>query len=357
VTCPDCGHRNPEGAQFCASCQAFLEWEEPRTGGDERPAPALLEPPAQRQPPSPATAPPPEPAAAAPRRPGEAPATVDDGPDHRPEEPPGPVPPDGPPAAPSGPPRPCPHCGVRNPADRTLCQRCGTPLAPPSRTPGVPATGGRLPWWRRVLGRRDEGRPLPAGSRPEVRARTRRRVSRPLVWLLVIAVVATAAWFGRDQLAGVFSFAEDQASDPEPLPPDQVGASSEAPRHTAGAAFDGFSNRFWAPAEPGAGTGEHLDARFDEPVHLQRLIITPGSSPNQDEFLDQARPAAVTLTLTSADGERIRESFTLQDESEPQTFELSDADVTEARLTIDAGYGEGDERLMALAEVEFFGQR
>ncbi|MBC3993129.1 zinc-ribbon domain-containing protein, partial [Streptomyces sp. AC563] len=72
MTCPDCGHRNAPGAQFCASCRAFLDWEDAadqtdRAGRGAAGAPpdaggATGRPPAGRAPntvPNPAPSPPP----------------------------------------------------------------------------------------------------------------------------------------------------------------------------------------------------------------------------------------------------------------------------------------------------------
>ncbi|MGP3966246.1 NADase-type glycan-binding domain-containing protein [Streptomyces sp. 6N223] len=412
MTCPECGHRNPEGAQFCASCQAFLEWEEPVGGEEERPAappspspapaapaaapaaappqptadpvpaaqptpqaPAPARPEPEARPPQPQPQPQPQPPASTPgpaagptwarsaapppdsgqdphplglRRPGDG---ADDGPVHPPGEPPAP-------ASPAPAPEPvlariCLRCHSQNPPERSLCQRCGAPLAAPDRAPVVPGPGRRPPWWRRILRRPGPARPLAAGTRPEHRARRRPR----LLWPVLLVLLAVAAWFGRDQLADLFDFARDQTSDPEPLAPGAAESSSEAPGHPARAAFDGFSNRYWAPDETGRASGEFLVARFDEPVDLTSLIVTPGVSTRRDEFIDQARPSEITLTLTSENGEETREEISLRDEPEGQTFQVRASDVTSITLTVRAGYGEDPDRRMAVAEVEFFGHR
>jgi hypothetical protein len=240
-----------------------------------------------------------------------------------------------------------------NPPERTLCQRCGAPLTAADGTPASPAAGGRLPWWRRLFRRRAARRPLAAGSRPDHRPRRRPRLLLPVL----LVVLALAAWFGREQLADLFDFARQQTSDQERLQPDESEASSEADGHPARAAFDAFNNRYWAPAETGQAAGEYLVARFDQPVDVRSLIITPGSSANRDEFIGQARPAAVSLTLTGEGGEETREEITLRDEPKAQTFEISASDVTSVTITVEAAYGAGPERHVAVAEVEFFGHR
>jgi hypothetical protein len=174
---------------------------------------------------------------------------------------------------------------------------------------------------------------------------------------VLLVLLAVAAWFGRDQLADLFDFARDQTSDPEALEPDAAESSSEAPGHPARAAFDGFSNRYWSPEETGRANGEFVVARFDEPVDLTSLIVTPGVSTKRDEFIGQARPSEISLTVIGENGEETREEISLRDEPEAQTFQVRGDGVTSITLTIEAGYGEDPDRRMAVAEVEFFGHR
>ncbi|MBB4885204.1 discoidin domain-containing protein [Streptomyces netropsis] len=375
MTCPDCGHRNDTGDRFCASCQAFLEWEEqpapappspatapPPPAPSPSPAPATpapsvpprptvaplaATPPRPRTPPTPAEPPSPPAAAppppAAPRRPGDRPERgPDGGPDPGRET--------GTTGHPAGARRPtgrlCPLCRTDNPYDRRLCHRCGAVLdtaPPPRRT--------RPPWWRRILRRSD--RALAAGSRPRHRTWRRPRLALPLTLLVLLLAV----WFGRSHLPDVFTFTQDRTTKPEALRPTEVRASSEAPGHPASAAFDGFNNRYWAPVNPGSGIGQYLEADFDKPVRLRELLITSGSSVNQDEFLTQARPAKITVLLVAADGERRTKTVTLRDQPGQQTFAVRGSDVVRIRLTADADFGIRLDRRLAVAEVEFFGRR
>ncbi|MEV5987459.1 discoidin domain-containing protein [Streptomyces sp. NPDC052051] len=235
-----------------------------------------------------------------------------------------------------------------NPYERRLCVRCGT-LLDPARAPGE---APRPPWWRRLLPRR-ERQPLAAGTRPKRRAWRRPRLTLP--WLLLVLLVA--AWFGRAQLTDLFSFAESSTGDPKPVHPAQVRASSQAPSHRAQAAFDGFNNRYWAPADPGRGTGQYLEADFERPVRLRELLITSGSSTKSDEFLGQARPSKITVTLVSSEGERTSKVLNLSDAPGQQSFTVRGSDVTRVRLTVDAAYGVRADRRVAVAEVEFFGRQ
>ncbi|WP_307826473.1 discoidin domain-containing protein [Streptomyces pactum] len=274
-----------------------------------------------------------------------------DGPDHRegdlaPQT--GPAAPATRPPAPRAVVRPCPRCRADNATDRRLCTRCGALLD----TTGASDRHPPLPWWRRFL-RWGSERELAAGSRPRGGRWPRPRLALPLTVLLL----AGLAWFARSYLNEAFTFTRDQTSKPEALRPDTTRASSEASGHRAGAAFDGFNNRYWAPARAGAGHGQYLEADFAVPVRLRKVIITPGTSAKQDEFLSQARPSEITVTLTTADGDRSTKALNLEDQAGQQTFDLRGTDVVRVRLTADAAFGARPDRRLAVAEVEFFGRR
>lgn len=243
---------------------------------------------------------------------------------------------------------PCPRCRANNPAARSLCVACGVLLRPPS----APAPQRPLPWWRRLFARREQ-EPLTAGSRPRGKSWRRPRLAIPALVILL----SVGAWLGRDHLADAFSSTRERASAPEALRPAEVRGSSEAPGHPATAAFDGFHNQYWAPAEAGAGRGEYLEADFDQPVRLRTILIVPGSSLHQDEFLAQGRPARMTLTVEDSDGDLHTEAVTLRDEPGAQTFDVEKTDVVRVRLTTDEDFGVKPDRRLAIAEVEFFGRR
>ncbi|NYI03900.1 zinc ribbon domain-containing protein [Allostreptomyces psammosilenae] len=465
MICPECGHRNAPGTAFCASCAAFLDWEEEpdrpapseRLAPSERPAPLEGPSPSERprggepvRPPEPVTGPPaaapaersvaaqasgtpappaaaagaasrtgatapppsvppvagsvpPRPAvpptvparpapAEAPRRPAaDSPGAGPGGPGgpSAPGGPSGPGGPTGPGARPAepverarlrrpdevvrvpadgGPPdagrsapvapeppdalpyvsgaRPCPSCGTGNPPDRTLCRRCGSVLAV------LPASmQRRTPWWRRR--RRRTRQPTAAGDRPLRRVWRRPSMVLPITLLVLLG----GAWFGRAQISQAIDYVRDRTAAPAPVHPGAVRASSEAPDHPAAAAFDGASNRYWSPAQPGNGAGEYLEADFDTPVRLRALVIFAGASANQDEFLAMARPAEIVLTLHPAEGEPSTEVIRLSDRPGQQTFDVRAEDVVRVRLTVNTANGVQDGRSLAIAEVEFFHRR
>ena len=262
---------------------------------------------------------------------------------------------------PREPDRPCPRCGVANAAERHLCGSCGAlldPVAPATGSQGAARSrdpAARPSWWRRTADRfaRRHDRVVKAGYRPQPRAMRRPRV----VWPVVALVLAGAGWFARSQLTGLADLARDHATKPAPLHPDSTGASSHEPGHPATMAFDGFSNRYWAPAAPGKGVGQYLEAGFHHSVRLQTILITSGCSVDDGKFLTQARPARITLTFFTADGHATRRTISLDDTAGAQSFTVHASGTTRVRLTTDASYGAGRGRRLAVTEVEFFGRR
>ncbi|MFE9040485.1 zinc ribbon domain-containing protein [Streptomyces sp. NPDC007818] len=398
MTCPTCGRRNAPGTPFCGSCGAFLDWEEERADAataHEPPPAAAAAPVAPAPEPAPEPTPEPAPEPVSGRVPEAVPERVPEAvPGPVPEAVPGPVPPPVParPApAPTPPPpavapvevpvaaglrRPgaetdvaepgpapetappeaeapeapvpvaptvrCPGCGTGNETGRTLCVRCALPLAP-GPPPEAPPS-----WWRR-LPRRD-GRQAPlAGTRPR---RSRRRPR--LVLPLVLVLLAAGIWFGLPHAGRLLGLAREETSPPESLPPSAVRASRSLKGHPATAAFDGFSNRYWAAPAPGAT----LEADFEPPgVRVTRLVVFAGTSARKDEFLTQARPARVLVELVSADGGTQTRRLTLKDQPGQQTLTLRGSRVTHVRITPETAYGTARGRHLAVAEVEFFGYR
>ncbi|WP_078895816.1 hypothetical protein [Streptomyces sp. WMMB 714] len=238
-----------------------------------------------------------------------------------------------------------------NPGDRRLCLGCGSVLGP-SRTAGAPPDAGELPWWRRLFGARSERR-LAAGSRPRHRVMSRPRLALPLVLLLL----ACLAWIFRAELAGAFDFARQSAGKPEALQVVRPTASSSARGHAPAAAFDKLSNRYWAPERAGTFTGHYVRASFEKPVRLTKLLITPGTSAKQDEYLKEARPSHLTLTLHEESGERSTKPIRLKDQAGDQSFDVRGSDVVQVTVAVEDAYGARPGRRPAIAELEFFGHR
>ncbi|MDX2678022.1 NADase-type glycan-binding domain-containing protein [Streptomyces soliscabiei] len=417
LICPDCGHHNARGAAFCASCNAFLDWEQSGAGSEDggqgtatapRAAvagPAASGPAAQGSvaqgsaaqgsaaqgsvaadasgagpsvqgavtagpAPEPATArtasalPRPQsstPAATQPqaqptsesgasgtvRRPGERSADPDDlpaEPDTR----------DTPVTAPH--PRTpvhdlvCPACAQANPRTRTLCLRCGAVLT------ATVAAEERLSWWARLRRRlrRRPPRRLAAGQRPAGRAWRRPSLAIPIT----LVVLLGGGYLARPHLSSLIDNLRDRTAKPTPVNPKFAEGSSHLKDHGPNLAFDGANNTYWAPTQAGPGTGEEVQARFEQPVTLTTLIIQTGISVNKDEFLKQARPSVLDVELGEPGGAVHKKQLKLEDKPGPQTLDLEGKNVSTVRFIVRSSYGaEGKNRHTAILEVEFFGRR
>jgi len=172
--------------------------------------------------------------------------------------------------------------------------------------------------------------------------------------LLLALVVLLALGYGAFQLGRRATDAvRDRIAKPAPVNPSAVTASSAARQHPPVLAIDGNSNRYWAPATTGTGAGQYVEMTFARSFRLLDFIVNSGSSPRQDEFLKQARPADVEVTLQTKNGPQVRH-IRLADRPGPQPFEMHVGNVTRIRFTISSAYGIGAGRLVALGEVEFF---
>ncbi len=382
MTCPACGQANEQGVSFCGSCGGYLEWEEPaaapvpapvqtapRAVTEHQPAPAVATstaaggvpgaapPPASAVPAPvvPASAVPasvvPESAAPAPSAAGGAPPEAAPG-----REPaavlPGvplarPAPrapePDAPP--PEAGDLVCGACGAGNVATRHFCRRCGASLADAR-------VQGRRSWWSRLW--RPDPRPAPtAGTRPR---RRRRFPTKTVVALLVLAGLGFAGYQLRDTIGGGATTVQDRLQGDEVYNPVTVVASSEAPDRPASHLVDGTNDLAWSPAQPGDGAGQTVDLTFDQPFRLVHLVVTGGSSPVQEEFLQGSSPRSLDVTVTRADGSTAQHRVELDDVPGPQTVEVVEDDVAAVRLTIVSSFRATPETSVAIAEVEFRGR-
>lgn len=208
----------------------------------------------------------------------------------------------------------------------------------------------RPPWWRRLLARRPKG--APAGlTRPPLRTRRRPRF---LVPLLALVLLVGAGFAFKGQLNTVVDAVRDRLATPQPIHAVTIKASSEQQGHPAALAADGTTDRYWSPNRAGDGKGEYLEAVFATPHRFVDLVIHPGISDNAQQFLTQARPQSVAVTLTGADGTVTTRTLNLADTAGPQRFSLAVSGVVRIRLTVDSAYGTGQGRRVAIAEVEFF---
>ena len=179
---------------------------------------------------------------------------------------------------------------------------------------------------------------------------------RPFAAVAVIgALVATGMVF-RSQLGDARIDVMDRIQGNDPVNPVKVTASSSAKGHGAKLVRDGATNLYWAPKKTGDGSGEWIDMTFAEPFRLTRVLITPGASDVEKEWLAQDRPENVTLTATTSDGVEHVVPITLDDEVGLQSAKVGIDDVESVRLTITSTYHPSRKTRVAISEVEFRGK-
>lgn len=211
-----------------------------------------------------------------------------------------------------------------------------------------------VPWWRRLV-RPRAPRVTQAGSRPATsRGRPRFR-ARLVALLVVLAGIGVGGYLLRSTLGSGVAIVADRVKGVERVVPDKVSASSAQAGHGAGLVKDGTSNKFWAPAAPGEGRGQYVEAGFAAPVRLVYVIITPGvSSSDEEAFLRQGRPAQLRLLLTHDDGTVDTRIVKLEDKSEAAKFAIRESDVTTVRFEIHKAYaGTAKGSRTAIGEIEF----
>lgn len=242
----------------------------------------------------------------------------------------------------------CGPCGAANDDTRKFCRRCGSALAGEAGP-----VEEKLSWWRRLFRKKrpEDKKWYAAGHR---RSQRRIRVMRILGVLLVVAIVlgVVAAWPARSYVDSMVNSVKDRFSKHVPVVPSEIRTSSSTTGTKAGNLLDGVADQYWAPA--GDGVDEWVEVEFANPVRLVDLVVSSGSSRVQEDFLTQARPEKVVVTMTSRDGKETVEEITLVDEAEPQTFGLGVSDVVTVKLTVKSAYGYEHGKVVAVAELEFF---
>ncbi|MER7396860.1 zinc ribbon domain-containing protein [Streptomyces sp. NPDC000151] len=239
---------------------------------------------------------------------------------------------------------PCQWCGTGNRPDRHFCRRCAMSLA---ARPDGPV---RLPWWRRILDRNN--RPAPwAGSRPRLR-RDLGRILSWIAWALVIALVVTAAF----NVGTAVDAVRDHFAKRAPVGPDTVAASRSYQHHGPEKVFDKYNNTWWGPGVTQAGEGEWIEARFQEPVRLLDLLITPGKSARPADLTKATLPHRVEALITTSKGHHLTRSFTLDQASGAQRVPFRVGEVSSVRFVVRSSYQPNADNQVSFAEIEFFGR-
>ena len=412
IRCTKCGTVNTADATFCSQCNSYLEWSgepvapEAPEAPPATPAPSIPGPPASPSgkaggptpgdaagpqathtvrvgppDPGPTAAPPPSvpaaPAAASrvqgpaapvqgPATPVQDPAGVAGVPQSRkptavPAQPPSrrparvaAVPPPRPPPQPQRieAPQPgdlvCPNCGTGNDPERRFCRRCGSSL----ETAPVAPPAARLPWYRRLRGRR-EAPAYQAGERPGGLGRRRRW--RP-GWgasiaglLLLLGVGGSVAYLSvpsvRDLVDDLVRSVSDRARDTTLIYPTAEGPSAAG--RPAADSVDRDLTSYWLALPNSAGRWV-LSLRFDEPVDLQSINVHAGAP--DDAYLRHARPRTIRLQS----GSEQAGPFSLRDDEGLQNVPLTLREVRDLRLVVlDVYPGTSGDGTLALRELEF----
>ncbi|MEU2420226.1 zinc ribbon domain-containing protein [Streptomyces sp. NPDC007851] len=240
---------------------------------------------------------------------------------------------------------PCPWCATPNRPDRHFCTRCAMPMAGhPDTTPSAPR-----PWWRRLLDFRNRETPW-AGDRP----RLRRTFDRILTWIGV-ALLLTVVTVLAVNTPKAISATRDHFAKRTQVPPDRVVASRSYAGHKPDLAFDKLNNTWWGPGVTGAGQGEWVEARFDEPTRLLNVIFTSGESTHFDQLRKSALPHRLKATIKTSDGRTEDRELILDQTAGGQTRGFRAANVVSVRFTIDSSYQASSKTQVAIAEIEFFG--
>ncbi|KUN01270.1 hypothetical protein AQI95_32730 [Streptomyces yokosukanensis] len=226
---------------------------------------------------------------------------------------------------------PCPACGTPNPPDRRFCRRCASPLTPATDR-------AALPWWRTIWPFR---RRVRAGSGGWIRV---------LVWLVVILALCVGGFFLLPAGRALFEDTRDKLGGTKAITPVSVHASGAVPGHPAKDTTDGLSNRYWGA--PGAGAS--ITYTFGKPFRMVDVIVTNGASKEPQEYDRQARALRMDMEVTSADGSVHRKEIDLSDKAGDQTIATGISDVVKVRLVLGSVTGLTGQRVVALAEVEFF---
>jgi hypothetical protein len=376
IICRECGNSAESVDGFCSSCGVLLEWSgepaEAVAGVDRAQRLAARRPAAERA------------------RPGPVPLVTE--PVHA-----GPY---------------CSACGVRNPAQRTLCQTCGELLRPGAVTP-APAGG----WWRRLLARLRGGRSsaaaglpgpslpgtsagmaaadgprlgppptaglpsagmppaagpgfgaraagayhqggLPGSAGPRIRrARPPGRVTLSrfapvllVAGLLGIGLGPARAWLTVHALGLDHRARAEVSQHFEDVVPISASASSSAHGHPARLAIDGIQQTYWL-TRGASGTSARLRIRFASPQRIDRVGLLSGEPGGA--YRAKARPETIELSA----GQRRPVTLSFDDTSGFQNRPVSLRHVTVITVVIKEAYAGQKGQAVALRELEFFARR
>ncbi|GIG22018.1 hypothetical protein Cch01nite_27420 [Cellulomonas chitinilytica] len=239
----------------------------------------------------------------------------------------------------------CGSCGAGNTPNRKFCRRCGASLVDAK-------VQARRSWWSRLW--RPEPKHGPAaGYRPRAR---RRFPTRPVVSIFMIGALVALVLSFRPEINQARITVLDRIQGNVTVNPTGEIASSEAPGHEADKIRDGATNLAWSPAAPGDGVGQFVDFTFAEPFRLTRLLVTPGASDVEKDYLAGSSPKTLSLVVTTSAGTQQSVDVPLQDKVGLQNTSFGIDDVVAIRMAIAATYRATPDTFVSIAEVEFRGR-
>jgi hypothetical protein len=222
--------------------------------------------------------------------------------------------------------RVCPSCGSGNEPTRKFCRRCGHSLLEAVVQPEPEPV--RLPWYRRLFGRRKPQEVYEAGARPASMSRgtrPRRRLGgfanlRTTV-LGVMVIFGLGAYASYLYVPDINNMTDDvirmvrgRFSAPAPVVPVSVRGPA-AQGHDTGQAVDSDNSAtYWL--SPSRSTADpRIDVRFQDAVDLRRIEIM-GGAPG-DDYSVYGRPRTIALRVPGKSQE-----LTLTDTPDVQPFEI-----------------------------------
>jgi ribosomal protein L40E len=361
IVCRTCGHQNPDGAEFCASCRTYLAWDGDKVQASAPPAASYAGQPAAPAGSAPVASPPAT-TGAGPVGNGHAAPDFPPGPSAYPPGPTGTEP--GVQAVQPGPERPlppaepeptrverrpgvkyCTVCGADNEAERRFCRSCGNDL--------LLVEPVRVSWWRRLFGRKPPA--TAAGERPGQRRHKRehrnRKVIRGSIATVLAVAIALLAFPFRSNVVDAYHNVKGKITKQyQPVKATSANASSTAKGHPASNVIDGVKNSSWAEGVRGDGVNESVTVHFGRKVDVARIGITPGASDVQKVFLAQPRPKQIRIEFSNG-----RQTvITLTDSASFQQFDVTGNGVEFVRLVMIAMFPGQSGHNASIAEVEFF---
>lgn len=119
--------------------------------------------------------------------------------------------------------------------------------------------------------------------------------------------------------------------------------------HPAAAAFDGFSNTWWA-APPGQKLPT-IVAHFSPAADIAKVLVTSG---DPADYQAEPRPRLVKMSFLDAAGQSVFTSETeLKDTGDPQTVDVSAQGAAMVRITVETVYASTGGSSVSITEVEF----